>query len=216
MTQAALIAYSVALLGWSLVKVLAPGFFARQDTRTPMRSAVQSLGVTIALNLLVPGRAWYLGLLREPGLHIVLAATNGVGALFNAWTALPRSAPAEGVRAQPGVARHARSHPRRQSRDGAGALVGWRETSASWLSAGTLERAWRCAVCIGGGMAAYFAPVVRLGHATARPCGATLMPSRQPRPLYLRPFRSGAYEAHPRTSGSAPGHSRLRRHHRRL
>ena len=43
----ALLAYAVALLGWSLVKVLAPGFFARQDTRTPMRSAVQSLGVTI-------------------------------------------------------------------------------------------------------------------------------------------------------------------------
>src|SRR5918995_4361999 len=43
MTQAALLAYAVALLGWSLVKVLAPGFFARQDTRTPMRSAVQSL-----------------------------------------------------------------------------------------------------------------------------------------------------------------------------
>ncbi len=52
MTQMALMAYSFALLGWSLIKVLAPGFFARQDTKTPMRIAMWSLGITMGLNLL--------------------------------------------------------------------------------------------------------------------------------------------------------------------
>ncbi len=124
MTQAALIAYAVALLGWSLVKVLAPGFFARQDTRTPMRSAVQSLGVTIALNLLFLGLAWHLGLLRQPGLHIVLAATNGVGAIFNAWTLY------RGLRRQKvlvpsaGMVCDARPHPGGERRHGVGVVVG--------------------------------------------------------------------------------------------
>jgi putative peptidoglycan lipid II flippase len=53
MASLALMAYSSGLLGFSLVKVLAPGFFARQDTRTPVRIGIQSLGVNIGLNLAV-------------------------------------------------------------------------------------------------------------------------------------------------------------------
>ena len=49
MSTLALMAYSSGLLGFSLVKVLAPGFFARQDTRTPVRIGVQSLGVNMGL-----------------------------------------------------------------------------------------------------------------------------------------------------------------------
>ena len=41
MSTLALMAYSSGLMGFSLVKVLAPGFFARQDTRTPVRIGVQ-------------------------------------------------------------------------------------------------------------------------------------------------------------------------------
>src|SRR5690606_22487869 len=84
MTRNALMAYSFALLGWSAVKVLAPGYFARHDTRTPMRAALISLGLTIALNIGFVVVAWYLDLLDRPGVHVVLAATNGAGALLNA------------------------------------------------------------------------------------------------------------------------------------
>ena len=44
MTQRALMGFSLALLGWSLIKVLATGYYARQDTKGPVRVAMRSLG----------------------------------------------------------------------------------------------------------------------------------------------------------------------------
>ena len=74
MTRAALIAYSVGLAGIILVKILAPGFYARQNIRTPVKVAIATLAVTQLANLaLVP---W----LRHAG----LAAAISVGATFNA------------------------------------------------------------------------------------------------------------------------------------
>ena len=45
-TRAALIGYSVGLIGIVAVKILAPGFYARQDLKTPVRVAVVSVAVT--------------------------------------------------------------------------------------------------------------------------------------------------------------------------
>ena len=42
MTRVALMAFSLALLGWSLIKVLATGYYARQDTKGPVRVAMRS------------------------------------------------------------------------------------------------------------------------------------------------------------------------------
>ncbi|MDP3539339.1 MAG: murein biosynthesis integral membrane protein MurJ [Azonexus sp.] len=50
-TREALAAYSVGLTGLILVKVLAPGFYARQNVRTPVRIALVSLLATQAMNL---------------------------------------------------------------------------------------------------------------------------------------------------------------------
>jgi putative peptidoglycan lipid II flippase len=73
-TALALMGYGVGLLGLVGVKVLAPGFYARQDIRTPVRIAVVVLLLTQALNLVfVP----HLG-------HAGLALSIGVGALVNA------------------------------------------------------------------------------------------------------------------------------------
>jgi putative peptidoglycan lipid II flippase len=73
-TALALQGYGVGLLGIVAVKVLAPGFYARQDIRTPVKIAIGVLAATQALNLLfVP----WLG-------HAGLALSIGVGALFNA------------------------------------------------------------------------------------------------------------------------------------
>src|SRR5258706_143966 len=74
MTRSALIAYAVGLAGIILVKVLAPGFYARQNIRTPVKVAIVTLVVTQLLNaLLVP---W----IRHAG----LALSISVGACFNA------------------------------------------------------------------------------------------------------------------------------------
>jgi putative peptidoglycan lipid II flippase len=74
MTRQALVAYSVGLLGLILVKVLAPGFYARQNIRTPVKIAVVTLLATQAMNALfiVP-----LG-------HAGLALSIGLGACLNA------------------------------------------------------------------------------------------------------------------------------------
>jgi putative peptidoglycan lipid II flippase len=41
-TRSALVAYAIGLTGLILVKVLAPGFYARQNVRTPVRIALSS------------------------------------------------------------------------------------------------------------------------------------------------------------------------------
>jgi putative peptidoglycan lipid II flippase len=74
MTRNALIAYSAGLLGLILVKVLAPGFYARQNIRTPVKIALISLGATQAMNLLF---MW-------PLKHAGLALSIGLGACLNA------------------------------------------------------------------------------------------------------------------------------------
>jgi putative peptidoglycan lipid II flippase len=67
-TTAALMGYGVGLVGLVAIKVLAPGFYANQDTRTPVKIAVAVLVLTQLLNLaLVPwlahaGLAWSIGL----------------------------------------------------------------------------------------------------------------------------------------------------------
>jgi len=73
-TAQALVGYSVGLLGLIAVKILAPGFYARQDIRTPVKIAVVALLATQASNLvLVPWLA-----------HAGLAWSVSVGALANA------------------------------------------------------------------------------------------------------------------------------------
>ncbi|WP_151445589.1 murein biosynthesis integral membrane protein MurJ [Lacisediminimonas profundi] len=74
MTSRALIAYGVGLIGLILVKILAPGFYARQDIRTPVKIAVGVLIATQLMNLMfVPFIA-----------HAGLALSIGLGACLNA------------------------------------------------------------------------------------------------------------------------------------
>jgi len=52
-TAAALAAYGTGLPAYVLIKVLAPGFFARQDTSTPVRIAALSMVINIVMNLVL-------------------------------------------------------------------------------------------------------------------------------------------------------------------
>jgi putative peptidoglycan lipid II flippase len=74
LTRDALAAYSVGLLGMILVKILAPGFYARQNIRTPVRIGILTLFVTQGLNLA----------LILPLKHAGLALAIGLGACMNA------------------------------------------------------------------------------------------------------------------------------------
>jgi len=73
-TTHALMGYGLGLLGLVAIKVLAPGFYANQDIKTPVRIAIVVLVLTQLLNLvLVP----YFQ-------HAGLALAIGIGALINA------------------------------------------------------------------------------------------------------------------------------------
>jgi len=70
----ALAGYGVGLLGLVAIKVLAPGYYASQDIRTPVRIAIVVLVVTQLMNLLL------VPLLAHAG----LALSIGLGAIINA------------------------------------------------------------------------------------------------------------------------------------
>ena len=73
-TRLAVMAYSAGLIGLLSIKILAPGFYARQNIRTPVKIAVVVLIATQLLNLvLVPWLA-----------HAGLALAIGLGACLNA------------------------------------------------------------------------------------------------------------------------------------
>jgi putative peptidoglycan lipid II flippase len=73
-TRRAVIAYSIGLIGLVAVKVLAPGFYARQDIRTPVKMAMITLGATQVMNFTF---IW-------PFQHAGLALAIGLGACLNA------------------------------------------------------------------------------------------------------------------------------------
>jgi putative peptidoglycan lipid II flippase len=84
MTRNALVAYSLGLAGLILVKILAPGFYARQNIRTPVKIAIATLVVTQLLNLV------FVPLFAHAGLALAIS----VGACFNAgwlWIVMLRS-----------------------------------------------------------------------------------------------------------------------------
>jgi len=73
MTRNALVGYSVGLIGMILVKILAPGFYARQDIRTPVKIGIATLIATQLMNLA------FIGWLQHAGLALAI----GLGACFN-------------------------------------------------------------------------------------------------------------------------------------
>jgi putative peptidoglycan lipid II flippase len=90
MTSYALMAYSWGLLGFSFVKVLVPGYYARQNTRRPVRIAMTALGITMGINLLIVLPAAKLGF---PNPHILVATATCIGAAINTlllWRGLTR------------------------------------------------------------------------------------------------------------------------------
>jgi len=73
-TRAALVGYSVGLLGLILVKILAPGFYARQHMKTPVKIAFVTVLVTQTLAVLL---MWPMG-------HAGLTLATSLGACVNA------------------------------------------------------------------------------------------------------------------------------------
>jgi putative peptidoglycan lipid II flippase len=77
-TAATLAAYASGLPAYVLVRVLAPGFFAREDTVTPVRIAAAAMAVNIGLNIVLMQMLAYVGI----ALAASLAAWLNAGLLW--------------------------------------------------------------------------------------------------------------------------------------
>lgn len=71
---AALRAYSIGVMTFMLIKVLAPGYFARQDIKTPVKIAIICMVVNMVFNLIL---IWPLA-------HVGLALATSLSAVLNA------------------------------------------------------------------------------------------------------------------------------------
>jgi putative peptidoglycan lipid II flippase len=81
MSAASLIAYACGLLAFMLIKVLAPGFYARQDTKTPVRIGIIAMVANMVMNIvfvLIGHHYWQMG-------HVGLAAATSLAAYLNAF-----------------------------------------------------------------------------------------------------------------------------------
>lgn len=156
MTRLALVAYAIGLIGLILVKVLAPGFYARQNIKTPVKIAVFTLLATQAMNLVFIWRLKHAGL----ALSIGLAACLNAGILYY----------------------HLRRHGIFQPQPGWPAFLGklalalaamaillWfgRQGEASWLAYRIGERVGHLTALVAGGAAVYFATLWLLGFRLA-------------------------------------------------
>ncbi len=74
MAARSLMALALGLLAFMLIKVLAPGFYARQDTRTPMRYGLIAMGANTAMTLVL---IWPLA-------HAGLALSTSLASFLNA------------------------------------------------------------------------------------------------------------------------------------
>ncbi|MDN5939704.1 MAG: polysaccharide biosynthesis C-terminal domain-containing protein, partial [Salinisphaera sp.] len=159
MTRYALCAYAFGFMGFSLVKVLLPGFFARHDSRTPVRYGVISVLAAMTLNFVFVGAALVLD---WPAPHAGLAAATSVGAFVNAGLLYV------------GLRRTGIYHP------GAGwvalyarvalacavmALVLWWLAGdlAVWVTADAAQKALGLAGLVGAGLLAYFLSALVVG-----------------------------------------------------
>jgi putative peptidoglycan lipid II flippase len=106
MAALSLSALSFGLPAFALVKVVAPAFYARQDTRTPVRAAVAAMIANMAMNAVFVallfalwhrpgdlGDGWLAAVAKVPGLHMALALASALASYLNLaqlWLALRR------------------------------------------------------------------------------------------------------------------------------
>jgi putative peptidoglycan lipid II flippase len=82
MAACSLMAYSLGLPAFILIKILANGFYARQDTRTPVRIGIQAMCLNMALNVV-----FVVSMLQTDFIapHVGLALATTASAYFNAF-----------------------------------------------------------------------------------------------------------------------------------
>ena len=150
-TASALFAYATGLPAYVLIRVLAPGFYAREDTTTPVRIAIAAMVVNIALMIVLMKSMGHVGIalaasasawLNTILLAVVLAQRGHFALDARLRGRLPRI-----LLATAGMV---------------GVLEIARQNLQFMLNAGTAEQVLGLAVLVGLGFAAYLAFAVVL------------------------------------------------------
>lgn len=152
MATKSLMAYAPGLMAIMLIKVLAPGFYGRQDTKTPVRIGIIAMSVNMLLNLLLVFPLAHAGLALattiSSGLNAYLLyhalRKGGIYTPTNGWAVLlPRVLVASLVMA---------------------ALLLWGVGDiGEWLADSTSSRVWRLAGLIASAILVYFLTLFLLG-----------------------------------------------------
>jgi putative peptidoglycan lipid II flippase len=152
MSAQSLRAYSLGLLAFMLIKVLAPGFFAREDTVTPVKIGVFAMVANMVLNLA----------LIVPLAHAGLALATSISAWLNAlllWRGLARQG---AWKSQPGAGRFLLQLMVANLLL-AGAILLLNEPVRAWMAAGAMDRAADMATLVVAGAGTYFLALALVG-----------------------------------------------------
>ena len=148
----ALFAYLSGLLSFMFIKVLAPGYYARQDTKTPVKIGIMAMVANMAFNLMLAPFLGYVG----------LALATTLSATLNAWL-LYRGLKAAGVYQLPTntliyIAKLVVSA-------GVMAIVVFQLSSDFdvWLAMKFIEQVQQLTLCIVVGMSSYVLMIALLG-----------------------------------------------------
>lgn len=180
MSSLSLMAQSLAVPAFLLVKVLAPAFYSRQDTRTPVKAALVSISVNIACTALfflamlwfspmgqaalaAANGSWLGALKKVEGAHALLALAIAVAGWVNAlqlWWYLRR---ARVYQVQPGWGRFLVQLAVASVLMTA-VVLGLRLFWADWTPWLWWERGWRLMVLVGAGGVVYAAGLLLTGY----------------------------------------------------
>ena len=159
-TRLALLGYTVGLPGLILVKILAPGFYARQVMATPVKIAFATVLITQTLAVLF---AWPLGLEQAGRLTLATSIGASCNAALLLWVLLRRGY----YRPQPGW-------PAFLLKVGAAAallaavIALAMGAGAAWLAAGVAYKVGRLALLVAAGALVYFGALYALGFRVAQ------------------------------------------------
>ncbi|MBK1693616.1 murein biosynthesis integral membrane protein MurJ [Chromatium weissei] len=152
MASHSLMAYALGLVGFMAIKILATGYYARQDMQTPVRIAARALLIGMVCNLI----------LMVPLGHVGLALGTTIAALLDAGLLLHGLVKTRILRPQPGwLALLVRSGLANIAMGGL--LFIGTGAIADWLVLTTSERAWQLLLWIIAGGAIYIGTLLILG-----------------------------------------------------
>jgi putative peptidoglycan lipid II flippase len=152
MTAYSLMAYAFGLPAFMMVKILAPGFFARQDTRTPVRIGIISMlsNIVMIIAFVSAMHHWQI-----PAAHASLALATALSAWLQSWLLFRRLRKDDAYRPVAGWGRYALQISLATAL--MTALIGYLLPAAEqWSTWPIWQRSWMLLQLVAGGGAIYF------------------------------------------------------------